>query len=140
MDSTVSHSPQTLMDHTLIGGLGSMMNGLQTLSYWQDYFNHPRGSTLGFFNASMSLGSLIGLFIVPYMIDRLGRKMGVIIGCVIMLLAVGLQSGARNYGMFVAARLLLGFGDCIVLGSAPLLIAEIAHLQDRAVLVTLSGA
>ncbi|KAJ4138767.1 hypothetical protein NW768_002639 [Fusarium equiseti] len=129
-----------ILTNTANGFDGSMMNGLQTLSYWQEYFNHPRGSTLGFFNASMSLGSLIGLFIVPYMIDRLGRKMGVIIGCVIMLLAVGLQSGARNFGMFVAARLLLGFGDCIVLGSAPLLIAEIAHPQDRAVLVTLSGA
>lgn len=43
-------------------------------------------------------------------------------------------------GMFVAARLLLGFGDCIVLGAAPLLIAEISHPQDRAILVTLSGA
>jgi hypothetical protein len=37
------------------------------------------------------------------------------------------------------ASILIGFGDCIVLGSAPLLIAEIAHPQDRAVLVTLSG-
>jgi MFS family permease len=57
-----------------------------------------------------------------------------------MLLAVGLQTGATNFGMFIAARLLLGFGDNIVLGSAPLLIAEIAHPQDRAILVTLSAA
>jgi hypothetical protein len=57
-----------------------------------------------------------------------------------MLLAVGLQAGARNFGMFVAPRLILGFGDCIVLGSAPLVIVEIAHPQDRAILVTLSGA
>jgi MFS family permease len=47
---------------------------------------------------------------------------------------------AQNIGMFIAARLVLGFGDTIVLSSAPLLIAEIAHPQDRAVLVTLSGA
>jgi MFS family permease len=57
-----------------------------------------------------------------------------------MLLAVGLQTGATNFGMFIAARLLLGFGANIVLGSAPLLIAEIAHPQDRAILVTLSAA
>lgn len=119
---------------------GSMMNGLQTLSYWQEYFNHPKGSILGLFNASMSLGSLIGLFVVPYLIDWAGRRAGVALGCAVMLLAVGLQTGAQNFGMFVAARILLGFGDCIVLGSAPLLIAEIAHPQDRAILVTLSGA
>lgn len=57
-----------------------------------------------------------------------------------MCLGVGLQTGAANFGMFVASRLLIGFGDCIVLGSAPLLITELAPPQDRAVLVTLSGA
>ncbi|KAF4450201.1 hypothetical protein F53441_6635 [Fusarium austroafricanum] len=129
-----------ILTNTANGFDGSMMNGLQTLSYWQEYFNHPRGSILGLFNASMSLGSLIGLFVVPYLVDWAGRKIGVQIGCILMLLAVGLQAGAQNFGMFVAARIILGFGDCIVLGSAPLLIAEIAHPQDRAILVTLSGA
>lgn len=116
------------------------MNGLQGLTYWQEYFNHPKGSILGLFNASMSLGSLIGLFFVPYIIDMFGRRSGVLVGSCIMILGVGLQTGAANFGMFVAARLLIGFGDCIVLGSAPLLITELAPPQDRAVLVTLSGA
>jgi hypothetical protein len=30
---------------------GSMMNGLQSLDQWEDYFNHPTGGTLGLFNA-----------------------------------------------------------------------------------------
>ncbi|KAL1641717.1 hypothetical protein SLS61_009991 [Didymella pomorum] len=129
-----------ILTNTANGFDGSMMNGLQSLSYWQDYFGVPRGAMLGFFNSAMSLGSLIGLPIVPYLIDWKGRKMGIVIGSVIMLLAVALQSGAQNIGMFIAARLILGFGDTIMLNSAPLLIAEIAHPQDRAVLVTLSGA
>ncbi|KAE8833543.1 hypothetical protein PTNB73_05070 [Pyrenophora teres f. teres] len=129
-----------IMTNTANGFDGSMMNGLQSLSYWQNYFGEPRGAMLGFFNSSMSLGSLIGLFFTPYLIDWKGRKIGVAIGCCIMLIAVALQTGAQNIGMFIAARLILGFGDTIVLGSAPLLIAEIAHPQDRAVLVTLSGA
>jgi hypothetical protein len=28
---------------------GSMMNGLQGLTYWQEYFNYPKGSILGLF-------------------------------------------------------------------------------------------
>jgi hypothetical protein len=28
-----------------------MMNGLQTLDNWRDYFNNPTGGTLGLFNA-----------------------------------------------------------------------------------------
>ncbi|KFZ02071.1 hypothetical protein V501_09675 [Pseudogymnoascus sp. VKM F-4519 (FW-2642)] len=129
-----------ILTNTANGFDGSMMNGLQTLSYWREYFDNPKGPILGLFNASMSLGSLIGLFFVPYLVDRWGRKCGVTIGCIVMLIAVGLQAGAQNFGMFIAARMLIGFGDCIVLGAAPLLITEIAHPQDRAILVTLSGA
>ncbi|KAM0331083.1 hypothetical protein ACHAPQ_006187 [Fusarium lateritium] len=97
-------------------------------------------NTANGFDGTFHLGSLIGLFVVPYLIGWAGRRAGVALGCVVMLLAVGLQTGAQNFGMFVAARVLLGFGDWIVLGSTPLLIAEIAHPQDRAILVTLSGA
>lgn len=44
-------------------------NGLQTLSYWQDYFNHPQGPTLGLFNCVMSVGALTGLFILPFLLE-----------------------------------------------------------------------
>jgi MFS family permease len=60
------------------------MNGLQSLKPWQEYFNHPDGSLLGILNAIMSLGSLVALPVVPYIADLLGRRMGILIGCVIM--------------------------------------------------------
>lgn len=63
---------------------GSMMNGLQTLYYWKDYFHNPGGSKLGILSAIMSLGSLAALPAVPYTADYLGRRMGVLIGCLIM--------------------------------------------------------
>jgi hypothetical protein len=28
-----------------------MMNGLQSLTFWQDFFDHPTGGKLGLFNA-----------------------------------------------------------------------------------------
>jgi MFS family permease len=85
-----------ILTNTANGFDGSMMNGLQSLSYWQDYFGEPRGAMLGFFNSAMSLGSLIGLIFTPYLIDWRGRKIGVAIGCAIMLLAVALQTGGMN--------------------------------------------
>jgi MFS family permease len=85
-----------ILTNTANGFDGSMMNGLQSLSYWQDYFGEPRGALLGFFNSAMSLGSLIGLVFVPYLIDWKGRKIGVAIGCAIMLLAVALQTGGMD--------------------------------------------
>lgn len=38
-----------------------MLNGLQILDVWQDYFNHPTGSILGLFGSIYSIGSLAGL-------------------------------------------------------------------------------
>ena len=38
-----------------------MLNGLQILPVWQNYFNHPTGSILGLFGSIYSIGSLAGL-------------------------------------------------------------------------------
>ncbi|OGE56919.1 hypothetical protein PENARI_c002G08003 [Penicillium arizonense] len=126
--------------NTANGFDNSMMNGLQTLSYWQDYFNHPKGPTLGLFNCVMSVGALAGLLILPYILDHFGRKICLVFGSFFMLLGVALQSGSMNFSMFVGARFILGFGDIIVICTAPLLITEIAPAQDRAILVTIAGA
>lgn len=118
---------------------GSMMNGLQSLPFWQNFFHHPHSSILGFFNSAMSLGSLVGLPLIPPMIDRLGRKFGVIFGSVIVIIGGALQAASINFGMFVGARMMLGFGMVIATAAAPLLVAEIAHPQDRALLCTFMG-
>ncbi|KAJ3039983.1 hypothetical protein HDV00_011538 [Rhizophlyctis rosea] len=44
---------------------GSMMNGLQAVENWQNYFNHPHGSILGLLNAIQNIGSIIALPIAP---------------------------------------------------------------------------
>ena len=99
-----------------------MMNGLQSLPLWQDFFHHPRGSILGLFNCVMSAGAVAGLLFIPTMLDHLGRKTSLVIGSCIMLIGVDLQTASQNFGMFVGARFLLGFGDIIVncrVGTAP---------------------
>lgn len=39
-----------------------MMNGLQSVTHWQNYFGTPKGATLGFFNAAYPLGGIAGVF------------------------------------------------------------------------------
>jgi MFS family permease len=88
-----------IITNTANGFDNSMMNGLQALSYWQDYFDHPSGPTLGLFNCVMSVGALCGLLFLPFLMDNWGRKPSLVLGSFIMLLGVGLQSGAANFGM-----------------------------------------
>lgn len=115
---------------------GSMMNGLQSLSYWRDYFGHPVGSLLGVLNCIFSVGSVAGLPCIAFFSDRYGRKIGLLAGSIIMLIGTALQAASRNIGMFLAARFLVGFGDAICIAVAPLLITEIAHTQNRAIMVS----
>lgn len=116
---------------------GSMMNGLQTLQPWQNEFHHPQGSTLGILNAIMSVGSICAIPAVPYTADLLGRRAGILIGCIIMVFGVILQSISVNLSMFIAARFFIGFGVAIAHGSSPLLITELVHPQHRAVFTTI---
>lgn len=85
----------------------------------------------------MSIGSLVALPVVPYTADILGRRMGIMIGCVIMILGVVLQSISINFRMFIAARFFLGFGVAIAHGASPLLVTELTHPQHRATFTTI---
>ncbi|TVY73599.1 Lactose permease [Lachnellula suecica] len=119
---------------------GSMMNGLQALDEWKLSFNNPDSATRGLLNAIMSVGSIVALPITPYIADILGRRVGIITGCLIMIIGVILQSIGVNIQMFIAARFLIGFGVAIAHGSAPLLITELVHPQHRAIFTTIYNA
>ena len=53
-----------------------------------------------------------------------------------MLIGVGLQGGAQNTGMFIAARGILGFGLALNITAAPVLIMELAYPTQRAPMVS----
>ncbi|KAK0709414.1 hexose transporter protein [Lasiosphaeria miniovina] len=116
---------------------GSLMNGLQAIAAWNENFNNPNGQILGLIAASMSIGSLLAIPVVPYTADILGRRTGVVIGCAIMIVGVALICIGFHVALFIIGRLILGFGIAIAHGSAPLLIAELVHPQHRAIYSTI---
>jgi MFS family permease len=81
-----------------------MMNGLQSIPQWDDYFHHPRGGTLGLLTAIQNVGSLVGLPFAPRMLDTYGRRRSILVGVVIMCVATVAQTAAWSVGVFVAAR------------------------------------
>jgi len=115
---------------------GSMMNGLQTVDNWENYFK-PSPSMRGLLNAIMSVGSMCAIPISPWMADWRGRRVAIIIGVMIMFVGVALQTASVNIAMFIVARFLIGFGVSIAHGAAPLLVTELAHYQHRARITSL---
>ncbi|KAL1405631.1 hypothetical protein Q8F55_009270 [Vanrija albida] len=113
---------------------GSMMNGLQALTTWQEYFGHPerKPNLFGVYNAIQNIGSILGLPFAPIIADRYGRRAGVFVGCCILIVASILQGSAQNAGMFIASRGLIGFGLSFSLLASPILISELAYPTFRA--------
>ncbi|KAJ3035763.1 hypothetical protein HDV00_003435 [Rhizophlyctis rosea] len=110
---------------------GSMMNGLQGVQNWIDYFGNPQGQVKGILNAIQNIGSLLALPFSPIISDRYGRRYGIILGAAIMLAATAIQSASQNIGMFIAARGIIGFGLGFAANAAPLLITELAYPTQR---------
>lgn len=110
-----------------------MMNGLQTLSYWENYFDNPTPATLGLMNAIVPAGN--PLIFVPYMADHWGRKRMLIIGDCILFIGIAIQTSSVNMGMFIASRFIGGVGASSDTGIY--LITEIAHPQHRAVVTNI---
>ncbi|KAJ3806169.1 general substrate transporter [Lentinula aff. lateritia] len=111
---------------------GSMMNSLQSLPQWKDYFNHPSPSQLGLLNAIQNIGSLAAYPSAPYLSDGIGRRRTVIFGASIMCFAAIIQAAAQSVGMFIGARFLIGFGLTFAANAAPMLVSEISYPPYRA--------
>ncbi|KAF2008492.1 general substrate transporter [Aaosphaeria arxii CBS 175.79] len=120
----------------------SMMNGLQSLKYWQKAFNHPDGAILGMLSASYSLGAITALPFVAILSDHVGRRWAIMFGSLVMMAGAVLQCFSVNskFTMWIFARIFLGHGFpyCVVSGSS--LIGELAHPKERARLGSLFNA
>jgi sugar porter (SP) family MFS transporter len=109
----------------------SLVNALQILPDWQNYFDHPRGTALGLINSAQAIGGFIGLPFSPFSSDLIGRRATLFIGSCVMLVGVGLQAAAWTVKVFIGSRVLIGFGLSFCLNAAPLLLIELAYPTQR---------
>lgn len=116
---------------------GSMMNGLQSIENWQDYFNHPSGSKLGTLSNGVIIGNVITVPFAPYLIEYIGRKWPIIIGTSIMILGAGIQAGSTNFEMFLGSRIVIGIGNCLTQTASSVYLAECAYPTHRATLTSI---
>lgn len=128
----------TCMGIELTSGFDSqMINALQIVPKWKEYFHDPQGALKGIIAAAYSLGAILSLPMIPYVNDRFGRRWSIFGGSLIMVAGALIQGFAQHVGMYIVARMILGFGipTCIVSGSS--LIGELAYPKERPVLTSL---
>ncbi|ABN65882.2 hexose transporter [Scheffersomyces stipitis CBS 6054] len=123
-----------------LGYDGSMMGNLQTLPSWSAYFNKPHGQILSTMTNGITIGAMA---VTPFLTasgDRMKRK-HVLAGAILLtILGAALQSASVNFGMFLAARMILGFGSGGMQVSAAPLLAETAYPSQRPILTSMLQA
>lgn len=115
----------------------SMINRLQALTPWQEFMNHPTGPWLGFINGITNLGSLAVLFPAAWTVQKFGRKSGIYIANLRLIIGVVLQTAAHNPITFIMRRLFIGITDQWLSISTGLLITETAYPYHRGILTAL---
>ncbi|KAF2766205.1 MFS sugar transporter-like protein [Teratosphaeria nubilosa] len=88
-------------------------------------------------NSAMPLGAVAGACILSPCNEYFGRKMSIIISCILYTIGGALEAGSVNYGMIVAARVILGMGVGLEGGTVPVYVAETVQRRLRGNMVSL---
>ena len=86
----------------------------------------------------LSAGTFFGAIIAGDIADRFGRRSTVVVGCVVFIIGVILQtaSAGPNLGLIVSGRLIAGFGVGFVSAIIILYMSEIAPKRVRGAIVS----
>lgn len=128
----------TCMGIELTSGFDSqMINALQIVNPWKKYMGNPVGALKGIIAAAYSLGAILSLPFIPIINDKFGRRWSIFGGSCVMIMGALIQGFAQHVGMYIVARMILGFGipTCIVSGSS--LIGELAYPKERPIMTSL---
>ena len=84
----------------------------------------------------VTLGALLGALLAGALADRLGRRTTILVGAVVFIAGVAVETWAPQSWVLVASRLALGAGVGIASVAAPLYASEVAPTRWRGRLVS----
>ncbi|KAJ5505681.1 General substrate transporter [Penicillium expansum] len=113
------------------GYCASMINGLLVLPEFTKFLEGLDTNARGLIIAAVSLGSFCSFIPGSYIADNLGRRICVLIGSSLVIIASIIQVATNNNWVFFGARVLAGIGVGVSQTAAPLLITESTHPRQR---------
>ena len=105
----------------LYGYDASVYNAVQGSKHWVAWFNEPDDNMIGLINTVYTVGAIIsGFFFGGPVADYLGRRAGMGIGAILVIISTLLQtfSPRGNIGMFMAGRIIIGVGQGLALSKS----------------------
>jgi sugar porter (SP) family MFS transporter len=77
--------------------------------------------------ALLQIGSICGCLFVAPVIDNFGRRGGMLVGSLIIVIGAILEVATTNAAIFQVGRFLIGFGVVFVTTAAPTYVLEVSH-------------
>lgn len=116
---------------------GSLMGAINSYPQYRGYFGFDVSEgtpSTGIVYAIYTIGNLAGSFVAGPATDYKGRKWGMFLGCLIIIIGTCVQATSTNLGGFMGGRFVLGFGVAITSTAGPAYASEMAHPAYRGVL------
>jgi len=112
--------------------------GLGMNFFFQSAWSRMRTSTLTLAVFAMyNIGSVAAVFFTGPVNDTFGRRWGMFLGSLIVIIGTCVQAPCTTRGQFLAGRFVLGFGVSFCCVSAPTYVSEMAHPKWRGTLTGL---
>ncbi|KAK1963139.1 general substrate transporter [Colletotrichum sublineola] len=116
---------------------GSLFGTLLANEKFKEFFGvENKGIEAGIVTAMYQIGSVVSIPFVGPAIDTWGRRVGMFIGALIIVIGVIVQItciSTNSVNQFMAGRFFLGFGVQIAAAAGPIYVVEVAHPAHRGI-------
>ncbi|OTB09436.1 hypothetical protein M426DRAFT_79521 [Hypoxylon sp. CI-4A] len=114
---------------------GSLLTGVVAMDHFQNTFHSGKTGTIVALMFSLyTVGAMVGSPFAAILSDKYGRKIGMFVGAIIIIVGMIIVATANVISQFVVGRFVLGFGISVMTVAAPAYAVEIAppHWRGRA--------
>lgn len=116
---------------------GNTFGGVSSVATFQKRFGTNVASNNGFLAALFVLGNVLGSFIAGPLADIFGRRRGMFVANVVVLIGSAVQAAAMRRRDMIAGRIVLGVGAVMLGPAAHSYTVEISHPAYRGVMMGL---
>lgn len=130
--SNPAHFTYVLVAFASMGGLLSGLDQslISGANLYMPKALHLNSSEASLVSAGMPLGAVAGALILSPANEYLGRRMAIIVACILYTIGAALEAGAIDFGIMFAGRFILGAGVGLEGGTVPVYVAESGTLLE----------
>ncbi|KAH8178843.1 sugar transporter domain-containing protein [Sarocladium implicatum] len=123
---------------TMNGFDGSLMGNMLALDSFQNQFGADIvGVQTAYISSMYQIGAVCALPFIGPMTDTWGRRIGILLGCLFIIMGTIVQGTSHALPQYLAGRFFLGFGGCVTNVACPSYVVEFAHPVYRGVITGL---